>query len=178
MGVGRRLLEDGEELVIDLHPHGRALVLPLAALAVLSAGGGYLAATVPAGPAQGPLRLGVVGTALLLALLLTVRPVLRWVCTHYLVTTARVAVRRGVLRRRGHDLPLARITDVSFGHGPLERLVGAGTLVVDSADGGRWVWPVVPQVEAVQREVWSLIQDEGQRQVAARRVEAWHGVPA
>jgi hypothetical protein len=41
-------------------------------------------------------------------------PLLRWRTTHYVITTHRLLFRDGILARRGRDLALSRITDVSF----------------------------------------------------------------
>ena len=46
-------------------------------------------------------------------------------------------LRDGILTRNGRDIPLSRITDVSFRKGVLDRLLGSGTLVVESAGRAR-----------------------------------------
>ena len=41
-------------------------------------------------------------------------PYLRWRTTHYVITTHRVMVRRGIITKTGKDITLSKITDVSF----------------------------------------------------------------
>ena len=45
---------------------------------------------------------------------LAVKPWIEWRTTHYVFTTHRVLIRRGVLRRTGRDISLQRISDVAF----------------------------------------------------------------
>ena len=66
------------------------------------------------------------------------RPFLRWLTTTYTVTDRRLITRTGILSRRGHDIPLARISDVAYEHGLVDRMLGCGTLVVsDASEHGR-----------------------------------------
>ena len=62
-------------------------------------------------------------------------------------------------------MPLSRINDVSFSHSSvLERLLGCGTLVVESAgERGQLVLRDVPKVEEVQRDVYRLAEDDEER---------------
>jgi membrane protein YdbS with pleckstrin-like domain len=73
-------------------------------------------------------------------------------------------VRHGVLTRRGRDIPLARINDVSFEKGPLDRLLGCGRLVVESAgEHGQIVLTEIPHVETVHSTLFRLVEDEQRR---------------
>ena len=51
----------------------------------------------------------------------------------YELTTKRMRLRDGILTRNGRDIPLSRVTDVSFRKGVLDRMLGCGTLLVESA---------------------------------------------
>lgn len=169
MGYPRRLLGDGEDLVRDLHPHGRTLVRPvlLLLLVVGAAAYGVAAAGRLAGGAAAavPLRLVIAAVAAFLLFFWCLVPYLRWRTTHFLLTTQRVAVRAGVLSRSGRDVPLSRITDITFSRSPLDRVLGSGTLVVESAgERGQLTLTDVPSVEAVQRELYELIDDAQDRQ--------------
>jgi len=146
--------------VLELHPHVKRLAVPVLGLLLVLAATGYLLAVAGGG------RLQVV-VAVLAALLLsrlTLVPFLRWLGTSYVVTTRRVAVRSGVLSRSGRDVPLSRINDLTFSHSLLERLLGCGTLVVESAgERGAVVLTAVPGVEQVQRTVHDLAEQNGRR---------------
>ena len=61
------------------------------------------------------------------------------------------------MARSGRDMPLARVNDISFSHTVFERILGCGTLVVESAgERGQLVLSDVPHVEAVQRRIYEL----------------------
>ncbi len=80
------------------------------------------------------------------------------------LTTRRLRVREGVLTRRGRDIPLVRINDVSFAKGPLDRLLGSGRLVVESAgEHGQIVLRDIPRVEVAQATLFRLAEDEQRR---------------
>jgi uncharacterized membrane protein YdbT with pleckstrin-like domain len=160
MAYPRKLLSADEHAVLELHPHGKALVLPVLALLVVVPVASFAAAVVPDGRSQGLARVAVAVVALALLVWVTVLPFLRWVTTHYVVTDRRLITRRGVLARSGRDMPLTRINDISFSHTVIERMLGCGTLVVESAgERGQLVLSSVPGVEAVQRRLYELADD-------------------
>ncbi|GAB3679317.1 PH domain-containing protein [Angustibacter aerolatus] len=157
MPYPRKLLADGEEVALELHPHWRVLVLPVVALLVIVPVGSFAAAVVPAGDGQVVLRGLVAVLAVALLVRTTLVPLLRWGTTHYVVTDRRFITRRGVLSRSGRDLPLSRLNDISFEHTLVERVLGCGTLTVESAgERGQLVLRDVPQVELVQQRVVEL----------------------
>ena len=91
-------------------------------------------------------------------------PVLRWRTTTYELTTRRLRVREGIVTRRGRDIPLVRINDVSFEKGLLDRLLGAGRLVVESAgEHGQILLNDIPHVEQVQGTLFRLVEEEQRR---------------
>ena len=70
----------------------------------------------------------------------------------------------GIVARSGRDFPLIRISDVSFSHGPIDRLLGCGKLIVESAgEHGQLVLTEIPQVEQVQATLFQLVEDEQAR---------------
>ncbi|HEV7207436.1 MAG TPA: PH domain-containing protein [Mycobacteriales bacterium] len=159
MAYPRGLLSEGEDVVLDLHPHGKALIVPLALVPIVIGLGSFLAAVAPAGSAHRPLQLAVLVVALALLSMFSLRPFLRWQATHYVITNRRIVLRSGILSRRGRDIPLNRVNDVSFEHGLLERLLRTGSLTVESAgERGQLVLTDVPRVERVQHTIYELVQ--------------------
>ena len=155
MGYPTKLLADGEEVVLDLHPHWKRLVVPVLLLIAVLGLTGFLLGQVDNGTGQ----LVIAGVAVLLIVRLVGVPFLRWRTTLFVVTNRRVVVRTGVLSREGRDVPLSRINDVTFSHDLLERILGCGTLVVESAgERGQVTLTEVPQVETVQRTLYNLVE--------------------
>ena len=56
-----------------------------------------------------------------------------WRTTHFVITNDRLIYRVGVFAKRGIQIPLERVNNVNFKQGILERIVGAGDLLVESA---------------------------------------------
>ncbi len=53
---------------------------------------------------------------------------------------------------------------MSFSRTVVERLIGSGTLTIESAgDRGQVLLHDVPHVESVQRDIYRLVEDEAQR---------------
>jgi uncharacterized membrane protein YdbT with pleckstrin-like domain len=153
-----------EQLVLRLHPHWKTLLPPLL-LAVLVVAAALVALVlIPSGAAAAVERLVVAGIAILALMLWLMVPVLRWRTTTYELTTRRLKVRSGVVTRHGRDIPLARINDVSFEKGLLDRLLGSGRLVVESAgEHGQINLADIPRVEFVQATLFRLVEDEQRR---------------
>jgi uncharacterized membrane protein YdbT with pleckstrin-like domain len=164
MAYPRRLLGDGEEVVADLHPHWKKLIVPAALVVVLAGVASYGVAAMPAGRWHRPGQVAVLVAAALLVLAGSVLPYLRWRTTHFLLTNRRVVVRVGILARQGRDVPLHRVNDVTFGRSLLDRMLGCGTLTIESAgERGQLTLVDVPRVEAVHRVLYDLVEADDLR---------------
>jgi uncharacterized membrane protein YdbT with pleckstrin-like domain len=159
-----KLLADDEDVVRHLHPHWLTIFWPLVWFLLVVGAASFGAALVPEGRQQGVLRLAVVVAALLLLLFLVLVPLLRWRTTHYVITTHRLLFRQGILARRGRDIGLARITDVSYRQTLWERLINSGELTIESAgDGGATVLEAIPDSDGVQQLLNHMIEEDADR---------------
>jgi uncharacterized membrane protein YdbT with pleckstrin-like domain len=103
---------------------------------------------------------GVIGGVwLMLVIWLSLRPILAWKTTHFVITDRRVMYRHGLLTRAGIDIPLARINSVEFRHGIVDRMVRAGTLVIESASQDPLEFNDIPQVEYVHSLLYHEVID-------------------
>jgi uncharacterized membrane protein YdbT with pleckstrin-like domain len=121
-------LHPGEEIVFDGHPSWRATL------------GFYVAgfvAAVAAGAAVGVLAGATPGVVVVLGALAIVllAGFLRRSGTHYVVTTQRLRIRRGILSRRVEQTRLERVQNVNTSQSLLERLLRVGTVDFDTAGG-------------------------------------------
>jgi uncharacterized membrane protein YdbT with pleckstrin-like domain len=165
-------LTDDEQSVLFLHPHWKTLIRPLALTLVVVAAALVVEAVIPSGSAAAAERLAVAVVALLVLMLWLMAPVLHWRTTTYELTTRRLRMRSGILTRQGRDIPLIRINDVSFEKGLLDRLLGSGRLVVESAgEHGQLVLTDIPDVEYVQATLFRLTEDEQQRDPRAPGIQ-------
>jgi len=147
-------LTEGEDVVLELRTHLKALFWPFVLLVALVAA---VAVTAALGaPARAVEVVAVV--AFLLACLVVLPRWARWLTTRYVVTTKRVLVRSGIVTRTGRDIPLYRINDVASEQGILDRMFGCGTLVVsDASDKPGLVLHDVPHVDDVQVRLHELL---------------------
>jgi uncharacterized membrane protein YdbT with pleckstrin-like domain len=152
-----------EQPVLLLHPHWKTLIRPVL-VAVLVVAIALVAEALPSGSDAAAIRGAVGVVAVLFLMVWLIVPVLRWRTTTYELTTKRLRTRFGVVTRHGRDIPLTRISDVSFQTGVLDRLLGSGRLVVESAgEHGQIVLRDIPHVEEVQATLFSLVEDEQRR---------------
>ncbi len=166
MSFPKKLLGQDERLVLLLRPHVKVLLWPVLTLLASVPAASFLAALVPASSVQQWLRWAIGAIELLVLLRWVLWPFLIWWNTTYAITDRRLVTRTGVLNRSGHDMPLVRLNDVSFSHTLLQRILGCGTLVVETAgERGQLVLSDVPTVEQVQRTLYRLSDDarEGDR---------------
>jgi uncharacterized membrane protein YdbT with pleckstrin-like domain len=160
VAFSRRLLGDDERVVVSTRTHVKALLLPALWLIVIAGAAGFLASmsTGVAGKAAPVLMVVVWALAFLVACKLVFAPFLRWLTATYTVTNRRLITRSGILSRRGHDIPLMRISDVAYEHGLVDRLFGCGTLVIsDASERGSVELPDIPRVEQVHLQISDLL---------------------
>ncbi len=164
MGYPDNVLAKDEQVVLHSHPHWKRLVGPVLVFIIATGVAAFLTAVVQqrAGWDQNA-RMIVEGViwAIWLVLLcwLTLAPVLSWRTTHFVITDRRVMFRHGLLTRSGIDIPLARINSVEFRHGLIDRMVGTGTLIIESASQDPLEFHDIPQVERVHSLLYHEVFD-------------------
>ncbi len=150
--------------MLRLHPHWKTLIGPLLVAVLVVAAALIAEVLIPSNSAAAVERLVVAAIAILAVMLWLIVPVLRWRTTTYELTTRRLRVRSGIVTRHGRDIPLARINDVSFEKGLLDRLLGSGRLVVESAgEHGQILLNDIPRVEFTQATLFRLVEEEQRR---------------
>jgi hypothetical protein len=158
MAFPRRLLDDGEDVVLAVRPHwwcfapAGAVLAAALALAVVSA-----ALFLPE-PAQ------------LLAALLTlvalgrfVTRYARWATTRFVVTSKRVIQRSGVVSRRGIELPLDQVRAVSCRQSLGERVLRCGDVVIEAVEAGEQRFSRLPRPSMLRDEIRAGIEAHRRR---------------
>ncbi|EEP73353.1 PH domain-containing protein [Micromonospora sp. KC207] len=159
MAFPEDVLTEDEHVVLHLHPHWKAMVRPVLvlALAVAAVVAGWI--LLPDGGAATTALYLLAGLAVLLVLWFGLWPFLVWRSTHYLFTNERVLLQQGVLSRDRRDIPLTRINDHAMSQRFVERLLGCGTLTIESAgERGQSVLADVPHVGKVQTKLYELVE--------------------
>ncbi|MCW2522899.1 MAG: uncharacterized protein JWO63_1234 [Frankiales bacterium] len=168
MSYPEKLLAPDEEVVEHLRPHWITLVPAVFFFIVICALCGVAAAFLPdSTDHHGSWQASVIAIpviAVVLLIWLVLIPVVRVRSTHYVMTTHRVLIRRGVLNHVGRDIPLARISDVAYRQSIWDRIVRSGSLTIESAgEHGQETLVNVPRADEVQQELNHLVEADSQR---------------
>ena len=142
-------LDDGERVALHSRPHWWLCLRPAGALLLVAAATGFAAAVLRL-QTWAPYAWALLGAlGLVAAARWSVLPIARWRCTHLVVTSTRLLARDGIAATRAVEIPVDRVDAVRVTARPVERLLGAGTLLVDAV-GERYAFTDVPAVERVQ----------------------------
>jgi uncharacterized membrane protein YdbT with pleckstrin-like domain len=154
MPYPKKLLNDYEELAVDLHPHWLYFAEVVFAL-VASIVFGIVMLAVDAPSAVKWLALILI---VLCAIWVVVRYV-KWMTTNFVITSDRVIFRHGVFAKSGIEIPLERVNSVHFSQGIIERIVGAGDLLIESgAEGGQQRFTDVHNPDKIQNLIHSQME--------------------
>jgi uncharacterized membrane protein YdbT with pleckstrin-like domain len=143
-------------MVLDLKPHWIALVGPAIVLVLVIVAETLLFAYFDPSPVVTWLVL-LAGAVVLIAF--PVRAFLAWVTSHFVVTTDRVIHRSGWLAKRSMEMPLERINDVTFTQSVFERVVGTGSLRIQSgSEYGQNHFRDIRRPEDVQKLIYEMAE--------------------
>jgi len=166
MAYPDNLLVRGEKVIVRKRPHWKVLILPTILFIVIIAGGSFLARSLSSwvSSTQYNWVYWVIGAVALIALIvLVVVPFVRWRTEHFVITNHHVFFRTGLLSRREHQIPLGQIanmeTEVTF----WGRLMGYGSLIVESSADQPLKFRNVASLSKVQSQLNQLIRDERER---------------
>ncbi|MGH9156941.1 MAG: PH domain-containing protein [Acidimicrobiales bacterium] len=159
MPFPRKLLNDHEDIVLDIHPHWWFFAGPVSAV-VVSLVGAFLARNVD-----------IVNRALLIATLVSLGWVAwryaRWTTTNFTITTDRLIFREGVLAKQGKEIPLERLNDIAVTQSVFERMIGAGDLTTESGgERGQQVFRDIPRPFLIQNVIYTETERSRARDAA------------
>lgn len=146
-------LRDNEELILDLHPHwwyfAKAVIAVVIAVIIggfaLSAGYGWF---------------NIVAALLIFGSLIWLgERYIRWVSTHFILTSDRIIWLEGVIAKKGIEFPLQRINTIFFSQRIFERLLGLGDLKIESAsESGTQIFEDIRSPGKVQHEIYAQME--------------------
>ncbi len=149
MGYPTRLLNDGEEIILDLKPHWMYLVPTV----IVWLGATLAAIVLEQVTDQGWMWWVVLAVFLGLGVNAAVRWS-KWVTTSFTVTNDRIIFRQGMVAKSGVEIPLERIMNVNFKQSIWERIIGAGDLLIESGGkDGQSRFSDVRKPELVAKEI-------------------------
>ena len=149
VGYPTRLLNDGEEIILDLKPHWMYLVPTV----IVWLGATLAAIVLEQVTDQGWMWWVVLAVFLGLGVNAAVRWS-KWVTTSFTVTNDRIIFRQGMVAKSGVEIPLERIMNVNFKQSIWERIIGAGDLLIESGGkDGQSRFSDVRKPELVAKEI-------------------------
>lgn len=171
MAYPRELLNEGEELSLDLRPHwwyfaqyfifGGFLLGALVLLAFIPEGD----SSADSGTSESLFYLAhkyslIIWFVVVLGwILMLVAKYFQWIFTLFVVTSDRIIYRSGVIAKHGVEIPLERVNNINFHQSIFERVIGAGTLEIESAgEDGQTVFSNVRHPDAVQQEIYRRME--------------------
>src|ERR1700722_17745703 len=133
--TARLRLHPGEQVLLDSRLHGGRLIGPVLFSAVVLAGCGVGEVMWPSAPTWCRLVLGGVGA---LAVLSTLARVLAFRTRRLIISSTRLILRSGWLRRSTYEVPIDSVVRVSSHQRLFERLIRRGVVIVElSGDTSR-----------------------------------------
>jgi len=163
VGYPDNVLAGEEQVVLHRHPHWKRLISPVLVLIVVTAVATFVTALVEQTSWDQTAKNVIFGVLWVIWLVtvgwLTLWPFFTWLTTHFVITDRRVMFRHGLLTRSGIDIPLARINSVEFRHGLVDRMMGTGTLIIESASQDSLEFDDIPLVERVHALLYHEVFD-------------------
>jgi uncharacterized membrane protein YdbT with pleckstrin-like domain len=148
-------LHTSEDLILDLHPHWWYFAKSAAVLVVTVLVAGW---ALHLGKSWDPFRL-FMAVLVLATLAWFVERYIRWISTHFVLTSDRVIYRSGVIAKRGIEIPLERINTIFFHQRIFERMLGLGDLEIESASkDGAQRFDDIKNPSAVQNEIYQQME--------------------
>ncbi len=161
--VGPQLdLMPGETMVLHSHPHWWYFwkqVLSGVGIIVL------LIVAIWAKGAVATVLLWTTAIAFVVWLATTAYEFVQWQTTRFAITDQRVAYQSGFFRRKGVSIPLNRVNNVNFEQSMIARLLGNGTLTIESAgETGDSVFENIPDPDRVRSLIFQQVQAHSNNQ--------------
>ena len=157
MPYPKKLLNDYETVALDLHPHWWYFAEAGAAL-IASILVGLASMIFLDGDAQKAVNWIALILIVLSALWLIAR-YMKWSTTNFVITSDRVIFRSGVIAKSGIEIPLERVNNVLFHQTIIERILGAGDLLIESGgEDGQQRFTDVRHPERVQNLIHAQME--------------------
>jgi membrane protein YdbS with pleckstrin-like domain len=164
-----KLLNDGEEIVLDLRPHWWFMAKPTLVLLGAIVLGIVIATQLDGGGFWNDTARWVDVVLIVGTLLWFGARYAKWVSTNFVVTTDRLIYRVGVFAKSGIEIPLERVNTVFFNQSIFERLLGAGDLTIESGgETGKESFSDIRKPSYVQNEIYRQMEANNARMYSGR----------
>jgi membrane protein YdbS with pleckstrin-like domain len=165
-----KLLNEGEEIVLDLRPHWWFMAKATLALLGAIVLGIVVATAMDGDGGVEDASRWVVVVLIAGALLWFASRYAKWVTTNFVVTTDRLIYRVGIVAKQGIEIPLERVNTVFFNQSVFERLLGAGDLSIESGgETGKQTFSDIRKPSYVQNQIYRQMEANNARMYSGRQ---------
>lgn len=171
MGFPKGLLAETEKVVFDIRPHWITVVPSALWTIALTVAWIFLNRLIGdmGGVDAGTYQKALAVVILLIWAWLALIPFLRWRFTNFVLTSDRLITRRGIIAKHSKEIPLERINDVAFSQSVLERFLGAGDLMIESAgERGQERIENIRKPEQIQLMIFKASESNTDRMMSPR----------
>ena len=148
-------LRENEELILDLHPHWWYFAQAVIAVVIAVIIGSWALSLDKNWD-----WVKVVAAGLIFGSLIWLgERYIRWVSTHFILTSDRIIWLEGVIAKKGIEFPLQRINTIFFSQRIFERMLGLGDLKIESAsESGTQIFEDIRSPGKVQHEIYAQME--------------------
>lgn len=166
--TGARADSSPEFVIARLHPHGRVMFFPSVAVIAVATGFGFALGFL------GDEWMRGAATALVFLVFVFgwLLPLSVWRSKRMTITTRRVIIQRGVLRRVRSELPFTRVHDVTIRSNLVQAMFGSGDVHLGTGAERDVVMRDVPRASLVQAAVTELVDRSAGSNARQRRENA------
>ena len=163
MPYPRKNLNDNETVALDMHPHWWYFWEPaLTLIGILIVAIIILVQTDSGG--VGSFLRWVTVIAIVAGAVWLVRRYMKWISTNFVITSNRIIFRQGIVSKSGVEIPLDRVMNVNFHQTMVERMLGAGDLLIESGgEDGQSRFTDIRHPDRVQNLIHSEMESHAQR---------------
>ena len=163
MAYSKKNLNPDETIALDMHPHWWYFAEPAGVLLLTIVLGILQWTKGPEGDGGKVLSLIILGLIIISAIWMVIR-YLKWVTTHFVITSHRLMFQTGIIGKSGIQIPLERVNNVNFNQSVFERILGAGDLLIESGgEDGQSRYTDIRHPDRVQRLIHAQMEGLAKR---------------
>jgi uncharacterized membrane protein YdbT with pleckstrin-like domain len=164
MPYPRKNLNADETVALDMHPHWWYFWEPALTLILLLVVAIIILFQTDSDSGFGKFLRWVILVGVVVGAVWLVSRYMKWISTNFVITSNRIIFRQGIISKSGIEIPLDRVMNVNFHQGMLERMLGAGDLLIESGgEDGQSHFTDIRQPARVQNLIHSEMEAHAQR---------------
>ena len=164
MPYPRKNLNADETVALDMHPHWWYFWKPALTLIGILVIAVIILVNTDGDAGFGQFMRWVVLVAVVGGAIWLVSRYMKWISTNFVITSHRIIFRQGIISKSGIEIPLDRVMNVNFHQGMLERILGAGDLLIESGgEDGQSRFTDIRHPDRVQNLIHSEMEGHAKR---------------